>query len=480
MRDLLGVTLSVVLPWVAGTLAVAALRNRASERDWLLCAGYGYPIGAFATTLVMRAASLLAPPWGLSIVAVPLALLAIGAFLLGRSGEAWNRAWTRSRDAFGAMPASLRGVLCIGVLLIAVRLAGLAAEVALRPLLPFDSWTQWSTKALVWYHYVRIVPFVSPEQWLSTSDPMRFVDSHSGYPGTVPLLQAWTALCIGHWDESLINAPWPALSCALGLAFYAQVRRVGVSPAVAALCTYLLMSLPFLDVQIALAGCADLFMAVAYGLAAMALWQWTLRRERSDAVLALIMTVVAVSLKIEGMLWALTLLPPVLVSIHRRAGLSTVALVAGAALLYVFFGPPEVEIFGYILRTRFSNVSQPLLEHLFLMDNWHLLWYLTIVMVAANYRILLTPALAPMSVTLLGGLAFVFVVFFFTSAAGGVEDESLVNRLPLHLVPALAFYLVLLWHVRRRGISPDAAVSSPPRVAGSGDEALAAGAGGSQ
>jgi len=465
MRDLLTVTLSVGLPWIAGTLAVAALQSHASERGWLLCAGYGYPIGAFATTLVMRAVSLLAPPWGLSRVAVPLALLAIGAFFVARSGEAWNRAWTRSRAGFDAMPAWLRGLFCIGVVLITVRLAGLAAEDALRPLLPLDAWTQWSTKALVWYHYGWIVPFVSPEQWLSTSDPMRFMDSHSGYPGTVPLLQVWTALCLGRWDESLINAPWPALACALGLAFYAQVRRLGVSPALAVLCTYLLLSLPFLDLHVALAGCADLFMAVAYGLAAMALWQWTLARNRSDAVLALIMAIVAICLKTEGILWALTLVPPVIVSINRRAGLSAVALIGGAALLYGFFGPAEVEIFGYILRTRFSNVSQPLFEHLFLMDNWHLLWYLTIVMVAANYRSLLTPALAPMSITMLGAFALVFVVFFLTSAAGGVEDESLVNRLPLHLVPALAFYLVLLWRLRLR-LPPDAANSAPPQTVG--------------
>ncbi len=49
-----------------------------------------------------------------------------------------------------------------------------------------------------------------------------------------------------------------------------------------------------------------------------------------------------------------------------------------------------------------------------------------------------------MTVTIAGGLGLVFVVFFMTSAAGGVDDESLVNRLPLHMVPALVFYLALL------------------------------------
>lgn len=79
------------------------------------------------------------------------------------------------------------------------------------------------------------------------------------------------------------------------------------------------------------------------------------------------------------------------------------------------------------------------------MDNWHLLWYLTLVVFVLRWRVLFVAAVAPMTVTMLGAFAFVFVVFFYSSAAFGVADETLVNRLPLHLAAALAFYLVLLW-----------------------------------
>jgi hypothetical protein len=196
----------------------------------------------------------------------------------------------------------------------------------------------------------------------------------------------------------------------------------------------------------------------------MALWHWTLARNRSDAVLALIMAVGCIALKPEGIFWALTLIPPVIVAVNRRLGLWVVGLLGGAALIYVLFGPAEVTVFGYVLRTRFRNVSQPLFEHLLLMDNWHLLWYATIVMVVTNYRTLLAPELAPMSVTMLGAFAFVFVVFFYSSAAAGVYEESLVNRLPLHLVPA--FYLVLLWYKRPRLTAADDARASPPQPIG--------------
>jgi hypothetical protein len=462
MRDLFGVVLSVLLPWVVGFLWVGALQRRASERNWLLSAGYGYPIGALATTLLLRAVSVLTQPWSLALVALPLVLLAIGGYWLARPAAAWSAAWTHGRDADRSAPVALRTVFWIAISLITIRLAGLAAEVCLRPLLPWDAWSQWATKAVVWYHYGWMAPFVSATQWLAADDPLHFVDMHSNYPATVPLLQVWTALCIGHWDESLVNAPWPALACALALAFYGHVRRLGTGPATAAVCTYLLLSLPFLDLHVALAGCADLFMAVAYGLAAMALWQWTLTRQRNDAVLALIMAVACIGLKTEGIFWALTLVPAILVAVKRRVGFWAIGVLGCSALFYLLFGPAELVIFGYKLRTAFTNVSQPVLEHLFLMDNWHLLWYATVAMLAANYRYLLSAEMAPMSVTMLGAFAFVFVVFFFSSAGGGVDDESLVNRLLLHLVPALAFYLVLLWRKRPRRAALAAGATSPP------------------
>ena len=150
-------------------------------------------------------------------------------------------------------------------------------------------------------------------------------------------------------------------------------------------------------------------------------------------------------IKKEGVVWALTLLPPVLVVINRRIGLGVVALLGVAMLGYLLLGPGELRVLGYTLRTEFSNVSRPMLEHFFQMDNWHLLWYLTLAVVALRWRAIFSAAMAPLTVTMLGAFAFVFVVFFYSSAAFGVADETLVNRLPLHMVPALAFYLAFLW-----------------------------------
>ncbi|MGH8713339.1 MAG: hypothetical protein ACREYB_04950 [Casimicrobiaceae bacterium] len=466
MHDLIDVAASVALPWLAGTCCAFTLQRGPGRRDLVLAAGYGYLLGALATTLAMRALDAVAVRWTVPLIAVQLVVLAAAACGLSglRSASSLLERWRQCRGRFVALPVPQRVLFWACLALVVVRLCSIALELAWRPLLPWDAWAQWATKARVWYAYRSIAAFVDPLQWLKSGGAMQFVDAHPEYPGTVPLLQAWTALCLGRWDESLINAPWLAMLTALGLAFYAQLRRSGVGAAQAMLFGYLLLSIPFLDLHVAVAGYADIFVAAAYGMAAMALWQWIRTRERADAILALIGALACVVMKKEGVLWALTLLPPVLVAIDRRLGLRMVALLGAGLLLYLLFGPSELRVLGYTVWTEFSNVSWPVVQHLFEMDNWHLFWYLVLLVIVLRRQALFTAASAAITVTMLGAFAFVFVVFFYSSAAGGVEDESLVNRLPLHLVPALAFYLVLMW--RQQAPAAEPAVAATPQTAG--------------
>jgi hypothetical protein len=462
MHDLIGIIASVALPWLAGWCLVLALQRTTEPRDLVLAAGYGYLPGVLVTSLAMRALDAVAVPWTVPLVAVQLIAFAAAACALARLPSlSLRERWRAGRGRIRALPGPQRLLFIGGCALIVVRLCGLALELAWRPLLPWDAWAQWATKARVWYHYGSIAEFVDPAKWLASGTPMQFMDAHSDYPATVPLLQVWTALWLGRWDESLTNVPWLAVLTALGLAFYAQLRHTGVGIAQATLFTYLLLSIPFIDLHVAVAGYVDIFIAAAYGMAAMALWRWTRTRERADALLAVLSALACVAIKKEGIVWALTLLPPVLVAINRRVGLAAAALLGAAMLGYLLYGPGELNVLGYTLRTEFSNVSLPLLEHLFEMDNWHLLWYLALGTMALRWRALFSAAMAPMTVTMLGAFAFVFVVFFFSNAAFGVADETLVNRLPLHMVPVLAFYLILLWRQAPERL-PDAAPLPAP------------------
>ncbi len=206
--------------------------------------------------------------------------------------------------------------------------------------------------------------------------------------------------------------------------------------------TYLLLSLPFLDVHVALAGLADVFLAATFGMCAMATWRALQTHSRADIACAVIAGVACATIKVEGMLWLLTLLPGIAVALRRRFGLWLVAAIAGGAVLYLLVGPPRLQVLGYVVRTSFTNVSLPVLQHMFVMDNWHLFWYAAVAVVAVRARRLLDPALAPMTVTMLAGFGFIALVFFFSNAGAGVDDETLINRLLLHIVPAMGFWVL--------------------------------------
>jgi hypothetical protein len=61
-----------------------------------------------------------------------------------------------------------------------------------------------------------------------------------------------------------------------------------------------------------------------------------------------------------------------------------------------------------------------------------------------RWRCLAAPAHGMLAMLLLLGASFLFVLFFFTDAARWAEDLTSLNRLLLHLVPLLVYWLVLL------------------------------------
>ena len=443
MRDLVALSLSVALPWIAGTLWIRAASGSAAPPGAMLCIGYGYLVGLFAITVLMRLLSLAGVAWNVAWIALPIAALAAGAYWRARPVPA-RADLRRVAEDFANLAPSTRALFWLLLLLTGIRVVMLGAEVVLNPLVAYDALAHWATKSRVWFEYLRMTPFVQDSEWGRAAGTMHFTDTHPEYPGTVPLFQVWTALCLGRWDESLVNVPWVAGFVSLGIAFYAQARRLELSALKAMFGTYLLLSLPYLTIHVALAGYADIFVAAAYGLAVMALWQWTIGRQRRDAGLAIVMAIICASLKQESVLWVLTLVPGVVVALNRRLGLAMTAIVAAAAVLFLAFAPSELRIFRYALRTHLDDVSRPLAEHLFVMDNWHLLWYAAVAVLVCNVRSLGGKLLAPMSVTMLTAVAFIAVVFFFSGASWGVRDETLTNRFLLQIVPALVFYLALI------------------------------------
>jgi hypothetical protein len=334
--------------------------------------------------------------------------------------------------------------------IIILRFAGLGLEIIWRPLFAWDAWNQWATKARVWYELGRLVPFVPADIWLSSGTTQAYTDSAPHYPATIPLLQVWMSYSLGRWDDSLMNLPWLQCGIALGLAFYGQVRLWGASPLFAMIFTYFLLSLPLLDTHIALAGYADLFMATVYGLAAMAFFHWTRTRDHRQGILALLLILSCSLIKIPGQIWMLTFLPALWVALMPRTGMIGMAVLAvlGAAALFLL-DRTQLVILGYTLHTEFSPVGEPILKNVFVMDNWHMFWYLFIALWLFALTRLFSAPLRVMTILVLTDFYFLAIVFFFSKAHVWVADFSTLNRALLHIVPMLMFYMMVLY---REGI----------------------------
>jgi hypothetical protein len=465
--DFLAIAFSLALPLALGASVMLALdwpRPGAPGSAALRC-GYGYIVGALLLTLWMRGLSLAGLRFSWTSISLPLLVIIAACFALAARRGRISMAAVRSALNALVAPSLARWQRTLWIALIlwlVAHFALMAAEVAWRPLYPWDAWVQWATKARVWYELGHIAPFVRADVWLAGAEGA-FFDASPNYPATVPLLQVWTCVALGRWDDSAMNWPWLAILVAVVTAVYGALRGEGIAPLLALFGAYLLASLPLVEVHVALAGYADLPMGAVYTLAAIAFYRWAIRRDLRDAVIALFLAVACPMIKTPGWIWAATLIPGVIIALLPRRGARIVFTgFALAALALLVLARTEPRILGYRLHLDFAPAWAQLVKSYYLMGNWNLLWYAVIALLAFGWRRLKEPPLVPLTAVTAAGLAFLFFVFAFTDAAVWLADLTTANRATLHIVPLLVFLGVLTWHSMTTASSETAPATVTP------------------
>lgn len=445
--DTLAILVAAFVPWWLGLALLLALRPRADtasdgQMPWLV--GGGYLAGAFLLTVWMRLSSVAGVKFNVWLIALPLVVVAVVLSVLAARR---NRLATGVRALFiaPALSGALRAAWWLIIAWLALRFAMLAFEVSVRPLYPWDAWTQWATKARVWYELGYLAPFGRIDAWLAANGGLYF-DASPEYPPTMPLLQVWSCLVLGRWDDTVMNGPWWFIGVALTLVMYGGLRSLGANALAALVGAFLVASMPLANAHIALAGYADLPMAAYYAAAAFALLRWMRDRRAVDAVATLLFAAACTQVKNPGWFWVATLIPAFVVARWPRYGvriafagfaLAIVALVALARF--------KLRLFNYELNLTYAPAWADLAQSYFLLGNWHVLWYGAIAMATIAWRSLLTPALAPLTTIVIGGLLFLFMVFGFTTASYYISDQTTVNRATLHLAPLVVAFMVLTW-----------------------------------
>lgn len=355
-------------------------------------------------------------------------------------------------------------------------------EILLRPTFPWDAWDAWAVKSKTWFLLGHYAPFVSLQDWLRDAN----ADLHTGiawsYPSTLAWMQVWFASAAGGWIEPMVNLPWLALWVGLLCGHYGQWRTLGLSRAKALVGVYALGSLPLLDVHVALAGYADLWIATLLGFGALAWMRWIEQRDRGQLVIAAICALLLPALKLEGGVWLLLFVCVAAFSAlpfrWRLYAIGIGACVIGLGMAFgnlalplvtlgwthVEAGAVEVPVIGRLSLGWHGAAFHGVLNALFAQRNWNLLWWLAPVIVALRWRDLRAhESLRLLGLFLLAGFGFLLFLFLFTDAARWAESYTAINRLIMHLVPATITLLALLFRDATvpvlRDTAPESAVS---------------------
>ena len=445
--------LGLLVPCVVGATLVLALRgNRPlaapGELPWIL--GAGYFAGVLALTLWMRVLSQAGIQFGPFVVGAPLLAIAavVGYFVrndltqLPAALRDSARALLSPAGLIGAQRWAWRALLAW----LALRFVILALEVAWQPLFPWNAWTQWATKARVWFELGWIAPFGDRHAWFAADGAMYF-DAAPYVPSTLPLLQVWASLALGRWDDALMNWPWWQCAVALALAVYGALRSLAMSPLGALTVAFFVSSLPLANVHVAFAGYADLPLAGYYACAVLALMRWAMTRDAGNAAAVAVLALAGTQIAAPGGGWAATLLLGTIVVVCPRRGARNVAAMIGGVLLgLLVLAQSSPTVYGQRLHFNYDPEWAALGEGYFLLGSWNLLWYGAIAAALLAWRDLVSPSLAPLTMIVCGGITLLFTLVAFPNARGLIADEVTIGRATLQFAPVLVIFAALAFH----------------------------------
>jgi hypothetical protein len=471
--SLLAVVAALLVPWVAGALVLRAIFFERTAGSWSFCIGYGYVFGALLTSGLLAAESSFGVGFSVTVSMVVFLALILAAFVIDtrRTRVASTESATSSDEVVPQWAVIATGCILVWLLL---RFGSIAYELTDRGLYGFDAFSTWIYRARVWVESGSMTPFVFPDVWLADRQSGVGALPAAHYPEAVSLIAVWPALALGQWNEAVALLPWLLLFVALGFALYGQARAWGASRFESVIVVWLLLSMPLVAGQTALAGYADLWLAATLGFGFMAFLQWMRTGDSRHGLLAAVFVVAGVFIKAEGLVWSLFFLPALLARwVGARGWLLMAGVAVGAAALLGVSGgiATDLPLIGRLelsldrvytpLTGTFEFIAQddvlrPLLIHLFVFDTWHLFavamlagLVVSLARATDSRRHLESWESAALAWVLSAFIGF-YVLFFWTPAAEWVRLGTSANRILLHFAPALMFWLLCLWLSRRK------------------------------
>jgi hypothetical protein len=429
----------------------------------------GFVLGAAIT-----AATFLGAPTHPQYVALGVTLASVIATLylvslgLKKNGSIWRHdVVANSNNAFSNL-----GLVFAGLLV--AHLALILAENIARAVYPWDAWTTWIYRAKLWFFNQEIAPLLAPSVWLSEGGPSTGTIAAYDYPAFVSLVALYPASLINEWSDHLVNLPWFLCALALSAGVFGLCRELQISSNAAIFATLALFSAPLFHVHFAMAGYADAWIAATTGLGLACLLGWAYKRQSNVLLYGIIFLILGVFIKREGIVWfALALFWLASWELGRHYPFRTVfgLTIFGSGIASLLFsnwllplgplgdwGISGQQLFLGPLGT-FALSNQSVLglygASVISQSNWLLLpslWWFGCCFLAKRHSALVVASTTLITLFWLSQYA----IFRYTQLGDYALSGTAINRLLLHILPALTLVIGAAFHEFSRTLSGNA------------------------
>jgi hypothetical protein len=452
--------IAFAIPWSLG--AISARHFMGKRLSLPLYLGHGVLLGHLIVVLHLQIYHWLGRPFAFFEMALTQVVVLIA--VLSHELRAFTPAGL-TRATLPLTPISAWRVVLFSLLIsvAGAHLYFVLSEILLRPLYAWDAWSGWVPQSL---------------QYFDTRSLDAAIATKRNYGVLSTHLHVWTMLAVGSSDALVTNLSWFGAYIGIALAVGGHLRREtsGVGAMTGAVAV---LSLPLLTVHAALPGYADIWLTLAFVLAAATLQAALRSREArvfllfSVYVLACFLTkragfglsLVLVCLCMTALLlqrigWRWLMASAIMLTLAAAAGahfVSTMPLKAQIPLIgAVELSSERLSIAG-LFRYRLNPqvTIQPIMEALLCFANWHLaatLFLVTLLATASSSarrdraatvedNHLQVGGSGVIAAAIFGALA-ITLTYFTLIASKSAFDHSGLDRAVMYTVP-----LMVLWSI---------------------------------
>ncbi|MEQ9465361.1 MAG: hypothetical protein RJQ10_16995 [Haliea sp.] len=325
---------AILLPWLFGSVVARSLSG--PGRSVWLYLGQGYILGILAVVWLTKAWD--ASGWTLNLRTMAGTLILLTALTsLGILHRKISVRATVPRPAdlphspTASWQRAILALLCLGM---GTHLYAVAQELFLRPTFPWDAWRGWEPK---------VIQFFANR---SLEAPMGTIGNY-GEISTIALL--WMMLASDTTHQPFLHLPWLLAYLALAATVYGHLREQS-SSITSAVGAYLVLSMPYLNIHVTLAGYADIWLALAFTVGVLALADFRRNPRHLTLIVAVLMTAACFQAKRAGAGFAVVLSALLVIETSLRAPrpvriVMAVALAIAIGVLgYTILGHPGLQL----------------------------------------------------------------------------------------------------------------------------------------